>query len=77
MDDERSIEAHGPQVGITGNHTHVEGGIHFHGPSARQSLHQIPEPTATFKGREKELNELTEAVLAGTEAGPAACRRLS
>jgi hypothetical protein len=30
---------------------HPGGGINFHGPSAPQYLHQIPEPKATFKGR--------------------------
>jgi hypothetical protein len=40
----------------------VEGSLAL---SAPQSLHQIPEPTATFKGRKKELDELTEAIREG------------
>jgi hypothetical protein len=32
---------------------------------AAQSLHQIPEPTAIFKGRQDELDELTEAIREG------------
>ena len=46
----------------------ASGGIHFHSPSAPQSLHQIPEPTCTFKGRQEELDELTEAIREGNVA---------
>jgi tetratricopeptide (TPR) repeat protein len=61
MDDERKIEAHGSQIGGIGDDWHVEGGIHFHGPSLPQSLHQIPDPPRYFKGREKEIDELVAA----------------
>jgi hypothetical protein len=47
-------------------------GEEFFGPGLRaqiESLHQIPEPTQTFKGREKELDELTEATRQVTVAG--------
>ena len=39
------------RAGVIGDHAHTGGGINFHGPSAPQYLHQIPEPKATFKGR--------------------------
>jgi predicted ATP-dependent serine protease len=65
MNDEQAkyhVDAWQSQIGLVGDHAHVEGGIHFHALSAPQSLHQIPEPTATFKARKKELDELTEAI---------------
>ncbi len=48
MDGKHNIEAHDSQIGIIGDHAQI-GEIHFHTPSTPQSLHQIPEPTATFK----------------------------
>lgn len=45
--------------------THIEGGAHFLVPSGHQSPHQIPEPTQAFKGRKKELDELSTAIREG------------
>ncbi len=61
MDYERTIDARGSQIGVMGDHAHVEGDIHFHGPSPPQSLHQIPDPPRHFKGRENEIDELVTA----------------
>jgi hypothetical protein len=67
MNDEQAkyhVDARQSQIGVMGDHARVDE-IHFHALSAPQSLHQIPEPTATFKGRKKELDELTEAIREG------------
>lgn len=85
------LEVRQSQIDVVGNNTSVVGSVHFHGLSVPQSLHQIPAPTATFKGRQEELDELTETIResgitisderdrqdgSGAEAGPAARRRL-
>jgi hypothetical protein len=55
------------QIGILGDHAHIEGGIHYHETarplfSSFLPLHQLPTPPADFTGRESELAQLTAAI---------------
>jgi tetratricopeptide (TPR) repeat protein len=64
----KQINAQNAQIGVLGNHAHVEGGIHYHQPPPTPPPvipRQLPPLDDCFLGRDKELAELLEHIQPG------------
>ncbi|WP_339136920.1 MAG: tetratricopeptide repeat protein [Candidatus Electrothrix sp. GW3-4] len=64
----KQINAQNAQIGVLGNHAHVEGGIHYHQPPPTPPPvipRQLQPLDACFLGRDKELADLLEQLQPG------------